>query len=268
MDNNFDNKKIIQMVAIIGILCVFVGVATRIRQTHVQTLSSLNNNTKEEAASSIVAEQTAAVDNSNDNFNDKSTADSSNSGNSTVGNSTVGNSTADNSTADNSTADSSMNMSQEEYNNFFYIVDSDGLAQITLLYYNYDHEITKGKLVSNEENAYELLLIFYKLYKNQYEFESIVPLSEFESEEASKSRNNTYCCGSTLYINPLYNPCVTYNSGISVCFPTESEVYADRNNDFPYKITTEDYAYILLTEAGYYWSGNKNGSKDYSEFSK
>ena len=39
MDNNIDNKKVIQMVVIIGILCLFVGIVTRIRNNNLKTLA-------------------------------------------------------------------------------------------------------------------------------------------------------------------------------------------------------------------------------------
>ena len=45
-NNNFDSKKVIQMVAIIGILCLFVGIATRIRQNGQKTLADYESPSK------------------------------------------------------------------------------------------------------------------------------------------------------------------------------------------------------------------------------
>jgi len=277
MDNpNFDNKKIIQMVAVIGLLCLFVGIAARIRQNNQKTLADTYNS--KESSASIGSD--ADTENSSDDANSSGascSSDTSSSSDASVGSNTSGISEAeatDNSGSNGVDSDSTLSgsslsdISDEEYDAFYYVDNSDGTSVVNLLYYDYSHNVTAGRLECESEQAYELMLIFYKLYKNHYEFSSIIPLSEYEDEDACRAANNTYCFDGTVYINPLYNPRITYENDTAICTPEASAAYADRTGDFPYKITNEDYAYTLLTDAGYYWGGNRNGSKDYSSFSK
>lgn len=248
MDNpNFDNKKIIQMVAVIGLLCLFVGIAARIRQNNQKTLADTYNS----------KESSASIGSDADTENSSDDAEASN------------NSGSNDTDSDSTLSGSSLSdISDEEYDAFYYVDNSDGTSVVNLLYYDYSHNVTAGRLECDSEQAYELMLIFYKLYKNHYEFSSIIPLSEYEDEDACRAANNTYCLDGTVYINPLYNPRITYENDTAICTPEASAAYTDRTGDFPYKITNEDYAYTLLTDAGYYWGGNRNGSKDYSSFSK
>jgi len=275
MDNpNFDNKKIIQMVAVIGLLCLFVGIAARIRQNNQKTLADTYNS--KESSASIGSD--ADTENSSDDADSSGasgSSDTSSNSDASVGSSTSGISEAeDSNNSDSNDTDSTLSgsslsdISDEEYDAFYYVDNSDGTSVVNLLYYDYSHNVTAGRLECESEQAYELMLIFYKLYKNHYEFSSIIPLSEYEDEDACRAANNTYCFDGTVYINPLYNPRITYENDTAICTPEASAAYADRTGDFPYKITNEDYAYTLLTDAGYYWGGNRNGSKDYSSFSK
>ena len=261
MDNNIDTKKVIQMVAIIGILCLFVGIATRIRQNSQVTLADYESPSQTSANST---NSDAA-----DSGTTGSTVEASNPANSTENAGTgIGSGNNDLNSSDSEDSALLSEMNHEEYDAFYYIDRPDGTALVYLLYYNTAHEITTGQLECNQDVAYDLLLIFYKLYKNQYEFTSITPLSEYENEEAARLANNTYCAGSNLIINPYYNPIIKYENDTAVCEPSASAAYADRASDFPYKITTDDYAYTLLTESGFYWGGNRNGSKDYASFKK
>lgn len=270
MDNNIDNKKIIQMVAIIGFLCLFVGIATRIRQNGQKTLADFKPPSSSTTVSDGSNETNSETDSagSSTNVSSDSYDTSSNTSESIVSDNASSGSSDENASSTSTGTNNIADISPEEYDAFYYVDNEDGTSTVKLLYYNTNQEIKPGILECSSENAYEIMLIFYKLYKNHYEFTSIIPLSEYDSEEASRITNNTYCNGKTIYINPLYNPQITYENGNPVCIPSESENYMDRTKDFPYIITTEDYAYILFTEADYYWGGNRNGSKDYAAFGK
>lgn len=258
MDNNIDNKKVIQMVVIIGILCLFVGIVTRIRNNNLKTLADY------EAPSQTAGTTTdSTIDGTTGSSSDD--IDSNSESTEITGSEDTISGSSDSGAAANT---STIEISTEEYDAFYYVEGADGISTVYLLYYNNLHEVANGTLECSSDDAYELMLVFYKLYKNHYEFTSITPVSEFESEEAARLANNTYCIGTKLIINPYYNPSITYENDTIICIPSESDAYADRTSDFPYKITADDYAYSLLTEAGYYWGGNRNGSKDYASFEK
>lgn len=263
-NNNFDSKKVIQMVAIIGILCLFVGIATRIRQNGQKTLADYESPSK-----TNISESGTTATTPNDSESDTDTDFNSNNENgidSADNESDSSDSTNSNGASSNSNILSEM--TQEEYDAFYYTDNSDGTSLLHLLYYNTSQELTTGLLECNSNEAYDLLLIFYKLYKNHYEFTSILPVGEFESEEAARAANNTYCLNGTISINPLYNPYIAYDGCVPILTPQNAYDYIDRSAAFPYKITDQDYAYVLFTEAGYYWGGYCNGYADYGAFRK
>ena len=283
MDNNTDNKKIIQMVAVIGILCIFIGIATRIRHNSQRTLAdyqpTAQTNVSESDAGSTSSTSASTSDttyDSNGNSvsnidsvdNELSSSDSVDNSNSANGSASTNESGSSNGSVSSNSTNILSEMTPAEYDAFYYTDNDDATSLVHLLYYNTDQEVTSGILECNSDEAYDLLLIFYKLYKNHYEFTSILPLSDFENEEAARAANNTYCKDGIISINPLYNPFIAYEGSAIILTPENAADYLDRNASFPYKITDEDYAYTLFTEAGYYWGGHCNGYKDYSSFRK
>ena len=104
---------------------------------------------------------------------------------------------------------------------------------------------------------------------------------------ASMQDNNTSCfnyravdgtsslskhaIGCAIDINPFYNPYVVFNkdgSGETYISPEGSEIYADRSQNFPYKIDENDLCYKLFKEHGFVWGGDWNSCKDYQHFQK
>lgn len=162
------------------------------------------------------------------------------------------------------------------------------LRYMNILYYDFQGDVQVGELICNKDIAQDLVEIFYELYLNEYQIEKIRLIDEYGGDDtASMEDNNTSCfnyrvvdgtnslskhaLGRAIDINPFYNPYVVYNkngSGETYISPKGSERYADRSQNFPYKIDENDLCYKLFTEHGFIWGGNWNSSKDYQHFQK
>lgn len=155
------------------------------------------------------------------------------------------------------------------------------LRYVLVKYVDFKGNTQNGDIICNKAIAQDLVEIFYELYINSYPIESILLVDEFNADdELSMEANNSSCFnfrtiagqstlsnhakGLAIDINPFYNPYVT-SRGIT---PIGSEYYANRNNDFPYKITTDDLCYRLFIEHGFTWGGAWKNSKDYQHFEK
>lgn len=167
-------------------------------------------------------------------------------------------------------------------------ISYDDLCYMNVLYYNFDGEMATGELICNRKIAQDLVEIFYELYVNEYQIEKIRLIDEYNGDDtASMEDNNTSCfnyrlvdgssnlskhaMGLAIDINPFYNPYVVFNrdgSGQTYISPKGSEVYADRSQNFPYKIDENDLCYKLFTAHGFIWGGNWNSMKDYQHFQK
>ncbi len=162
----------------------------------------------------------------------------------------------------------------------------DDLRYVVLQYVDFNGESQSGEMICNKSIAQDIVEIFYELYQNDYQIESIRLIDEFDGDDtASMLANNTSCFnyrvvegttrlsnhayGRAIDLNPFYNPYVTYNKdGTTNISPEGSEAYADRSASFPYKIDENDLAYKLFKEHGFKWGGNWNNSKDYQHFEK
>lgn len=162
------------------------------------------------------------------------------------------------------------------------------LRYLQVLYYDFNGEVQTGELICNKGIAQDLLDIFYELYLNEYQIEKIRLIDEYNGDDtASMLDNNTSCfnyrvvdgttslskhaTGCAIDINPFYNPYVVFNkdgSGKTYISPEGSEIYADRSQDFPYKIDENDLCYKLFKEHGFTWGGDWNSCKDYQHFQK
>lgn len=165
-------------------------------------------------------------------------------------------------------------------------VPYEDLNYVGLLYIDFDGEVQEGELICNKAIAQDMVEIFYELYRNEYRFERIRLIDEYGGDDTlSMLDNNTSCfnyrvvdgttslskhaLGCAIDINPFYNPYVVFNrngSGETYISPKGSEIYADRSQNFPYKIDENDLCYKLFTEHGFTWGGNWNSSKDYQHF--
>lgn len=164
----------------------------------------------------------------------------------------------------------------------------DDLRYVCVLYKDFDGNACNGQLVCNELIARDLTEIFSELFKQDYRFENIKLIDEYDADDVlSMSDNNTSCfCyrvvdgtskmsdhayGMAIDINPFYNPYVVFKSGgDDYISPPGSEIYADRSEDNinPYRIDENDLAYKLFKEHGFKWGGDWNSMKDYQHFYK
>ncbi len=165
-------------------------------------------------------------------------------------------------------------------------ISYEELRYLHILHYDFEGNPAAGELICNQAIAQDLVEIFYELYRNEYRLEKVRLIDEYDgNDDASMADNNSSCfnyrnvsdsaslskhaLGLAIDINPLYNPYITYNEdGSKNIAPIGAEVYADRENSFPYKITEDDLCYKLFTQYGFTWGGNWNSCKDYQHFQK
>ncbi|MDE6387499.1 MAG: M15 family metallopeptidase [Lachnospiraceae bacterium] len=165
-------------------------------------------------------------------------------------------------------------------------VPYEDLNYVGLLYIDFNGKEQIGELICNQAIAQDIVEIFYELYRNEYQIERIRLIDEYDGDDTlSMLDNNTSCfnyrvvdgtdnlskhaLGCAIDINPFYNPYVVFNRGANgetYISPKGSEIYADRSQDFPYKIDETDLCYKLFTEHGFTWGGNWNSCKDYQHF--
>ena len=166
------------------------------------------------------------------------------------------------------------------------VITPDELRYVHILHYDFEGNPREGELICNARIAQDLTEIFYQLYINKYQLESVLLIDEFDADDiASMEANNTSCfCyrsstdsailsehayGLAVDINPLYNPYVSYEkNGAESVSPVAASDYADRSKNFAYKIDENDLCYKLFTQYGFIWGGNWNNVKDYQHFQK
>lgn len=173
--------------------------------------------------------------------------------------------------------------SEEEENTL--AIGLDELSYVHIWYVDFEGNPAEGELICNQAIAQDLVEIFYELYRNEYQLESIRLIDEFDGDDiASMEANNTSCfnyrvvdgtkslskhaLGLAIDVNPFYNPYVTYENGNEKVSPAAAESYADRSASFAYKIDENDLCYKLFTQHGFTWGGNWNSVKDYQHFQK
>lgn len=162
----------------------------------------------------------------------------------------------------------------------------DDLRYMHIWHYDFEGTPIEGELICNQSIAQDLVEIFYELYRSEYRIGRVRLIDEYNGDyPASMESNNTFCFyyqmpqdnpllskhayGLAIDINPLYNPCITYNAdGTEQISPASAQAYADRNQSFPYKIDENDLCYQLFKEHGFTWGGSFNSHKDYQHFQK
>lgn len=161
----------------------------------------------------------------------------------------------------------------------------EDLRYLKVLHYNKEGEVLEGELICHKDIAGDLLAIFRELYQAKYPIERMVLVDEYDADdEASMRANNTsafnfrrasgmrtlskHSTGMAIDINPLYNPLVKHREGHTKVYPSNAQRYADRTQDFPYKIVKGDLCYRLFKKHGFSWGGDWRRSKDYQHFEK
>lgn len=166
------------------------------------------------------------------------------------------------------------------------VITFEELSYVHILHYDFDGNLAEGELICNQGIAQDLVEIFYELYLNEYQLESVLLIDTFDGDDiASMEADNTSCFnyrvvagsssisrhayGLAIDINPLYNPYVKYEKdGTGTISPDTAASYADRSANFPYKIDENDLCYKLFIQHGFTWGGNWNNVKDYQHFQK
>ncbi len=163
------------------------------------------------------------------------------------------------------------------------------LRYLQVLHYDYDGKVTRGELVCNKSIADDLLAIFRELFRQKYEINKMVLIDDYDaSDEASMADNNTsafcfrsvngsirpsrHALGLAIDINPVDNPCVTYNKkgNISKIEPNTPQARKNtvRNIKNPHAIMKNDLCYQLFARYGFTWGGAWRTKKDYQHFQK
>lgn len=165
-------------------------------------------------------------------------------------------------------------------------VPRDSLRYLRLLYIDSEGTTRRGEMVCNVAIAGDLVDIFRQLYQARYPIERMELIDNYEADDIRSMRaNNTsafnfryvantrklsnHSRGMAVDLNPLYNPYVKRRKdGTLLVSPEEGRPYADRSEDFPYKITRDDLAYRLFKAHGFKWGGEWRSLKDYQHFEK
>ena len=164
-------------------------------------------------------------------------------------------------------------------------IDRRELAYLKVKYYGFDGEIHIGELVLHKKAADKVAWIFVSLFQSQYRIEKIKLIDDYDAaDEASMTDNNTsafcyrtiagrkklskHALGLAIDINPLYNPCVTYNEDGSIkkVEPEAGRPYIERDASDPRRITKDSEIYKLFIENGFKWGGDWGNPKDYQHF--
>lgn len=160
-------------------------------------------------------------------------------------------------------------------------ISTDELRYLRVLHTGFDGKTHSGELIVNRLLADEVLEIFRKLYEKAYPIEKIRLIDHYGADdERSMTDNNSsaFCYrniahtqvlslhsyGCAIDINPLYNPYLADG----YVMPAAGAPYADREKNFPHKITREDLCFRIFTEHGWSWGGDWTDEKDYQHFYK
>lgn len=165
-------------------------------------------------------------------------------------------------------------------------IEISDLRYCILQYIDFNGNTQSGEMICNKSIADDVMEIFAALYDSGYQIQSIQLIDNYGGDDtASMTANNTSCfnyrvvdgtthlskhaMGLAIDLNPFYNPYIKYNSDGSLYIsPAGSEGYADRTQQFAYKIDENDLAYSLFLSHGFIWGGNWNSVKDYQHFQK
>lgn len=164
-------------------------------------------------------------------------------------------------------------------------ISIEELRYLRVLHIGFDGQTHIGELLVHESIAEDILEIMAALYENQYPIEKMLLVDEYGADdEASMQDNNTsafnyreiagtsrlsqHSLGLAIDINPKFNPYVKERDDELLISPANAADYADRTQEFEYKIDENDLCYQLFTAHGFTWGGSWNSVKDYQHFEK
>jgi len=160
---------------------------------------------------------------------------------------------------------------------------SSQMVLIEVSCYDYNGNISKGKLVINKKIKEEVETIFKELVNIKFPIEKIVPISEYEWDDnksmednnsssynyravAGSSKLSDHSYGIAIDINSdkngLYNNCFVFNKK---CNLIQGGLYNPLNKG---SITKESPIYKAMINIGFKWGGEiKGNQKDFMHFS-
>lgn len=163
-------------------------------------------------------------------------------------------------------------------------ISLEELRYLRVLHIGFDGLPHIGELIVNQRVAEDVLEVMAELYRQSYPIEKMLLIDEYGAEDslsmadnntsafnyreiAGSSRLSKHAKGLAIDINPLYNPYVKQTGeGEAVVSPLEGAAYADRAQEFPYKIEEGDLCCQLFGAHGFIWGGSWNSVKDYQHF--
>lgn len=163
-------------------------------------------------------------------------------------------------------------------------ISLEELRYLRVLHIGFDGLPHIGELIVNQRVAEDVLEVMAELYRQSYPIEKMLLIDEYGAEDSlSMADNNTsafnyreiagsgrlskHAKGLAIDINPLYNPYVKQTGeGEAAVSPPEGAAYADRAQEFPYKIEEGDLCCQLFGAHGFIWGGSWNSVKDYQHF--
>ena len=73
-------------------------------------------------------------------------------------------------------------------------ISYEDLRYMNILYYDFNGDVQTGELICNKAIAEDLIEIFYELYENEYQIESVRLIDDYNGDDtASMEANNTSC---------------------------------------------------------------------------
>ena len=171
-------------------------------------------------------------------------------------------------------------------------ISIEELCYLTLLHYNFDHQVQVGEMVVNTAIADDVISIFEELYLAEYEVQSIRLVDDYWTGDAMSSdansieHNNTSCfnyrmstgnsgnlskhaLGKAIDINPQQNPCLELGGdGVYYGVHENAYPYYDRNSGDPHIIVNSenDICYMAFIRRGFSWGGEWTSPRDYQHF--
>ncbi len=164
------------------------------------------------------------------------------------------------------------------------------LQYLTVLHYNFAHEVQEGELIVNREISEDVLQIFRELFDIEYEIASMRLIDDYwvgdgnASDTASIDANNTsafcyrtvtggsslsnHAFGRAIDINPQQNPYVWHEGGQLRWVHDNASPYIDRASGDPHVIVYGDACYSIFEKYGFSWGGNWSDPIDYQHFEK
>lgn len=160
------------------------------------------------------------------------------------------------------------------------------LRYLRVLHMGFDGKVHIGELIVNEQIAVDVLEIMEKLYENAYPIEKMILVDKYRADDdlsmadnnssafnyrmiAGTNRLSKHGMGMAVDINPRYNPYIRKGeNGEIMIEPENGAEFADRSQEFEYKIDESDLCCLLFKEHGFVWGGDWNTVKDYQHFEK